>query len=129
MPRSSAGTTISTVTTQAANDLIKKDNPEMTDEQLAFSIKTMKEYGIVDSGDTLDKGIGCMTDEHFKSFYDKMVKAGVVKAGLDLAKAYSTQVRLQGRRHGPEEVRVCRSASDSRFRDRYGRSRNGFPLV
>ncbi len=35
----------------AANALIKKDNPDMTDEQIAFSIAKMKEYGIVDCGD------------------------------------------------------------------------------
>ena len=37
----------------AANELIKRDNPEMTDELLAYSVAKMKEYGIVDSGDTL----------------------------------------------------------------------------
>ena len=36
---------------KAANALIKKHNPEMTDELLAYSIAKMKEYGIVDSGD------------------------------------------------------------------------------
>ena len=80
----------------AANAAIKKDNPEMTDDQIAFSIKTMKEYGIVDSGEALEKGIGCMTGEHVKSFYDKMVKAGVVKAGLDVSAAYDTQFVCQG---------------------------------
>ena len=34
-----------------ANALIKKDNPEETDELLAYAIAKMKEYGIVDSGD------------------------------------------------------------------------------
>ena len=34
----------------AANAMIKKLNPEMTDELLAYSIAKMKEYGIVDSG-------------------------------------------------------------------------------
>ncbi|HXZ15243.1 MAG TPA: ABC transporter substrate-binding protein, partial [Roseiarcus sp.] len=50
-----------------ANTLIKKDNPEMTDEQIAFSIAKIKEYGLADSGDTLTKGIGAMTDERVKS--------------------------------------------------------------
>ena len=36
-----------------ANEAIKRENPEMTDEQIVFSIAKMKEYGIVDSGDTL----------------------------------------------------------------------------
>jgi NitT/TauT family transport system substrate-binding protein len=81
---------------KAANDLIKKDNPEMTDEQLAYSVDVMKQYGIVDSGDTLEKGIGCMTDERVKSFYDKMVKAGVVKDGLDISKIYTTEFVCKG---------------------------------
>src|SRR6266702_6085230 len=42
----------------AANAMIKKMNPEMTDELLAYSVQKMKEYGIVDSGDTLRNGIG-----------------------------------------------------------------------
>ncbi len=39
----------------AANALIKKMNPEMTDELLGYSVAKMKEYGIVDSGDTLKR--------------------------------------------------------------------------
>ncbi len=74
----------------AANDLIKKDNPEMTDEQIAYSIAKMKEYGIVDSGDTETMGIGCMTDARQKEFYDKLVNAKVIKADIDITKAYTT---------------------------------------
>lgn len=80
----------------AANALIKKDNPEMTDEQIAFSVKAMKEHGIVDSGETLQKGIGCMTPDRIRSFYDAMVKAGVVKADLDISQIYSTAFVCQG---------------------------------
>ncbi|MCX5496827.1 ABC transporter substrate-binding protein [Kaistia dalseonensis] len=78
------------------NELIKKDNPEMTDAQLAFSLKVMKEDGIVDSGESLEKGIGCMTDARFKSFYDKMVKAGAAKPDLDLSKVYTTKFVCKG---------------------------------
>ena len=74
-----------------ANDLIKKHNPEMTDELLAYSVEKMKEYGIVDSGDARELGIGAMTDARFKSFFDKMVRAGVVKPNLDYRKAYTLQ--------------------------------------
>jgi NitT/TauT family transport system substrate-binding protein len=74
-----------------ANAQIKKANPEMTDEQIAFSIAKIKEYGLVDSGDTLKLGVGAMTDIRIKSFYDAMVKAGVVKPGLDYKKAYTLQ--------------------------------------
>ncbi|MEM0908179.1 MAG: ABC transporter substrate-binding protein, partial [Pseudomonadota bacterium] len=58
-------------------------------EQLAFSIAKMKEYGIVDSGDTLTMGIGALTDERFTSFYDKMVAAGVAPKDIDLASTYT----------------------------------------
>jgi NitT/TauT family transport system substrate-binding protein len=73
----------------AANALIKKDNPDMADSKIAAGIRLMKENGIVDSGDTLNLGIGCMTDARQKSFFDKMVKAGIVKADLDYKKSYS----------------------------------------
>jgi len=74
-----------------ANALIKRDNPEMTDELLAFSVARMKEHGIADSGDTLDLGIGAMTDARMKDFFDKMVKAGLFKPDLDYRKAYTLQ--------------------------------------
>ena len=76
---------------KAANALIKRQNPEMTDELLAYSLAKMKEYGIVDSGDTATLGIGAMTDTRMRSFFDKMVRAGVVKPSLALDKAYTLQ--------------------------------------
>jgi NitT/TauT family transport system substrate-binding protein len=79
-----------------ANDLIKRDNPEMTDEQIAFSIAKMKEYGIVDSGDTATKGIGAMNDERMSDFFGKMVKAGLFKSDLDYKKAYTLQFVNKG---------------------------------
>jgi len=74
---------------KAANALIKRQNPEMTDELLAYSIAKMKEYGIVDSGDATTLGVGAMTDARMRSFYDKMVRAGVVAPSIALAKAYT----------------------------------------
>ncbi|MEP9396130.1 ABC transporter substrate-binding protein [Mesorhizobium sp. KR2-14] len=74
---------------KAANEMIKKDNPDITDEQVAFSIKQMKDHGIVDSGDAETAGIGAMTDERVADFYAKMVKAKVVPEGLDIKKAYT----------------------------------------
>jgi NitT/TauT family transport system substrate-binding protein len=73
----------------AANAAIKKLNPEMTDELLAYSIAKMKEHGIVDSGDTLKDGIGAMSDARVASFFDKMVRAGVVKGDIDFRQAYT----------------------------------------
>jgi NitT/TauT family transport system substrate-binding protein len=78
------------------NELIKKQNPEMTDAMLANSIAKMKEYGIVDSGDSLKLGIGAMTDARWKSFFDKMVHAGVVKPSLNYKRAYTLQFINKG---------------------------------
>jgi NitT/TauT family transport system substrate-binding protein len=80
----------------AANALIKKHNPEMSDALIAYSIDKMKEFGIVDSGDTLKLGIGAMTDARMKSFFDKMVRAGVVKTNLDYKKSYTLQFVNKG---------------------------------
>ena len=82
----------------AANALIKKDNPEMDDEQLAYSHAKMLEYGIVDSGDALKLGIGAMTEARWKEFTETMVKAGVYPADIDYTKAYTTQFINKG--HG-----------------------------
>ena len=78
------------------NALIKKQNPEMTDALLAYSIAKMKEYGIVDSGDSVKLGIGAMSDARMKNFYDKMVRAGVVKTGVDVKRAYTLQFVNKG---------------------------------
>ena len=78
------------------NELIKKQNPEMTDALLSFSVAKMKEYGIVDSGDSIKLGIGAMTDAHWKSFFDKMVRAGVVKPNIDYKRAYTLQFVNKG---------------------------------
>lgn len=73
----------------AANALIKKDNPEQTDDRIAYAIKVLNEKGIVLSGDALQKGIGAMTDERWKTFYDSMTDVETVPKGLDPRQAYT----------------------------------------
>jgi NitT/TauT family transport system substrate-binding protein len=80
----------------AALERIRQDNPDMTDEQLAFSVNALKEYGIVDSGDAETLGIGALTDERMKAFFDKMVEVGVLPADLDYTQAYDTQFTNKG---------------------------------
>jgi NitT/TauT family transport system substrate-binding protein len=79
-----------------AKALIRRDNPEMPEALLNYSVEKMKEFGIVDFGDTLKLGIGAMTDAHVKDFFDKMVRAGVVKAAIDYRKAYTLQFVNKG---------------------------------
>ena len=73
------------------NNLIKKDNPEMTDATIAYGIAKLKEYGIVDSGDAKTIGIGAMTDARWRDFFDTMVKAGLYPATMDYKKAFTLQ--------------------------------------
>ncbi|HXB77770.1 MAG TPA: ABC transporter substrate-binding protein [Bradyrhizobium sp.] len=81
---------------RAANAMIRKLNPEMTDELIAYSIARMREYGIVDSGDSLRDGIGAMTDARMASFFDKMVRARVVRPDIDYRKAYTLRFVNKG---------------------------------
>ena len=94
-PLDERGTTLRAMATysptSAANALIKRDNPDISDDQLAYSAAKMKEYGIVDSGDSLTLGIGAMRDARVKSFFAKMVEAGLFKPELDYKRAYTLQ--------------------------------------
>jgi NitT/TauT family transport system substrate-binding protein len=79
-----------------ANEAIERANPDMTDGQIAFSIAKLKQYGIVDSGDALKLGIGAMTDARVKDFFDRMVKAGIVKPDTNYRKIYTLQFVNKG---------------------------------
>jgi len=68
----------------------------MTDEQIAFGIAKMKEFGIVVSGDAEDKGIGCMTDARWNDFYQQLVSVGLFEPGIDVKQAYTTDLVCQG---------------------------------
>jgi NitT/TauT family transport system substrate-binding protein len=80
----------------AANAMILEANPDMTQDKIDYAIGKMIEWGIVDSGDALTLGIGAMTDEVIGGFYEDMVEAGVVEAGLDWQASYTTQFVNQG---------------------------------
>lgn len=53
--------------------LIKKDNPNMTDEQIAYSVSKLKEMGIISSGDARTSGIGFISDTRMKQNYAFLV--------------------------------------------------------
>jgi NitT/TauT family transport system substrate-binding protein len=73
------------------NALIKKDNPNMTDDQLAYSVSKLKETGMVTGGDAAKGGIGVITDARSKASYDFLVSAKLLDpAKVELAKTYST---------------------------------------
>lgn len=67
----------------AANALIKRDNPEMDDETLAYARTKMIDYGLVESGDALKQGIGTMSPDRWEAFTKQMVGLGIYKPGID----------------------------------------------
>ncbi len=73
------------------NALIKHDNPEMTDELIAYGIAQMKEHGIIDSGLAKTQGIGAMSEARWHEFFDGMAKAGLYPASLDFRRAFTGQ--------------------------------------
>ena len=75
----------------AGSALIRKDNPNMTEDQIAYAIAKLKENKLVTGGDAARLGIGVMTDERWKKTYDYMVSQGLLKADVDYKQAYTTQ--------------------------------------
>ncbi|BAY98631.1 putative secreted protein [Tolypothrix tenuis PCC 7101] len=81
---------------QPGNDLIKKANPEMTDEQLAYSLTKLKEYGIVIS-DTAEKlGIGAMSEARWKLLFDNMVQSGITQSNVKYQDAFTLRFVNKG---------------------------------
>ncbi len=78
------------------NELIKKDNPEMTDDQLAYGLQKFKEYGILTSGDAEKLGIGAMTEARWQSLFDTMAKGGMFKSDTKAQNAFSLKFVNQG---------------------------------
>lgn len=75
-----------------ANALIKKDNPNMTDDQLAYSVAKLKEMGMITGGDAAKLGIGVITDARSKASYDFLVASKLLDpAKIELAKTYTTE--------------------------------------
>ena len=66
------------------NVLIKKDNPNMTDEQIAYSVSKLKEMGIIGSGDARTAGIGTLNESRIRQNIaflqdNKIVEPGKIK--------------------------------------------------
>jgi len=73
-----------------ANELIKKDNPNMTDAQLAYSVGKLKELGMVTGGDASRMGIGIITPQRAKASYDFLVQTKLIDpAKVKLEDAYN----------------------------------------
>lgn len=78
------------------NALIKETNPEMTAEQIEYAIEKIKKFGIVDSGDALTQGIGCLSADRYAWLADELIKIRLVDANFDHTKAFDTRFSCKG---------------------------------
>lgn len=80
---------------KAANEMIKKINPDISDEYVEKSLPILRAH--IDVGDAQTRGIGAMTDARIKDFYDKAVEAGLYKpTDFDYRQAYTLQFVNKG---------------------------------
>lgn len=79
------------------NQLIKQQNPEMKDDQLAFGLQKLKEHGIIISGEAEKTGIGSMTEERWKSFFDTMANQKVFKKETAYQQAFTLKFVNKGK--------------------------------
>ena len=73
------------------NALIKRDNPDMTDDRIAYAIATMRQHMLAEGGDAARLGLGAMTAERWRSFYREMVEVGALPGGLAIDRLFTLQ--------------------------------------
>ena len=74
------------------NALIRRDNPEMSEELLAYSHRKMKEYALVAGGDAATLGLLTMTDARWRQTFDFLRGAGLARPGVDYGQAYTLAI-------------------------------------
>ncbi|MBV9785668.1 MAG: ABC transporter substrate-binding protein [Acidisphaera sp.] len=79
-----------------ADKLILEANPEMTQALLDYGRGALKQYGIVDSGEALQYGIGTMSQDRWLNFARTMVEQGLYPRDLDVDRAYTLRFVNQG---------------------------------
>jgi len=76
----------------SGNALIRKDNPQMSEALLAYGVRKMREYAIVEGGDARTLGLLTMTAARWQSTVDFIRGAGLAKPGVDYTKAWTLEV-------------------------------------
>jgi NitT/TauT family transport system substrate-binding protein len=71
------------------NALIRKANPQMSDELLAYGWRKMKDYALVDAGDAMKSGLLTMTEARWDATVDFLKAAGLARTGTDYSRAWT----------------------------------------
>ena len=77
---------------RSGNVLIKKDNPQMEDDLIAYGLRKMKEYALVTGGDAAKSGLMSMSDERWRQTREFMVSARLLKAATDFRSGYTLEL-------------------------------------
>ncbi len=72
------------------NELIKRDNPKMTDDRIAYAIQEMQRLKVLNGDAAATQGIGVMTDARWQRTYNFLVKAELLKPSTDWRRAFTT---------------------------------------
>jgi NitT/TauT family transport system substrate-binding protein len=83
-----------------ADAAILRDNPEMTQETINNAVQVMRERGIADSGDSLELGLGAMTEARWRSFYELMASVNHYPRDMNWRAAFTLD--FVNRRHAIE---------------------------
>ena len=74
------------------NALIKRENPQMSDELLAYGHRKMLEYAIVTGTDTATSGLLTMSEARWRQTIDFLMSTGLAKPNADYASAFTLSI-------------------------------------
>ncbi len=74
-----------------AHELIKTENPDMTDDILRHGVRTMQAFEIATAGDARAEGIGIMTELRWRQFFNVMAGSALYPPDLPWRNAYSVE--------------------------------------
>jgi NitT/TauT family transport system substrate-binding protein len=74
------------------NALIKRDNPQMSDELLAYGHRKMKEYALVTGDDGATAGLLTMTARRWQQTIEFLRAAGLTRPDVDYTRAYTLSI-------------------------------------
>ena len=73
------------------NALIRKDNPQMSDELLAYGWRKMKDFALVDAGEAMKSGLLTMTEARWDATVDFLKAVGLARTGVDYSRAWTLE--------------------------------------
>jgi NitT/TauT family transport system substrate-binding protein len=74
------------------NALIRRENPQMSDELLAYGLAKMKAYAIVEGGEAKGHGLLTMSNARWNATLEFLRSTGLAKPGVDYTKAWTIEV-------------------------------------